>query len=184
MARTPTIQIPLGFQAPDFTLPDLVSHKNLSLQDVKGDKITVIFFSCNHCPYVLHIMEKLVEIADSYAEKGVNFVAINSNDIENYPDDAPDKMTLFAKEYGFNFPYLFDQSQQVAKDYQAACTPDFNVFDANMTCVYRGQFDASRPGNDALVTGQDLIQTLEDILAGKQISAQQIPSVGCNIKWK
>ena len=184
MARTPTIQIPLGFKAPDFTLPDLVSKQNLSLQDIQGEKATVIFFTCNHCPYVLHIIEKLVEVAHKYADKGVKFIAINSNDVENYPADAPEKMTEFAQEYNFSFPYLFDETQEVAKLYDAACTPDFNVFDADMKCVYRGQFDSSRPSNEAPVTGKDMIRTLDDVLAGKEISKEQIPSVGCNIKWK
>lgn len=184
MARTPTIQIPLGFKAPNFDLPDLVSFKNVSLKDVRGDKVTVIFFTCNHCPYVLHLIDKLVEIAHNYEDKGVNFVAINSNDVANYPDDSPEKMTIFAQKYKFNFPYLFDETQEVAKAYEAACTPDFNVFDAELNCVYRGQFDGSRPSNAVEVTGEDLIRTLEDILQGKEISDQQTPSVGCNIKWK
>lgn len=184
MAATPTTQIPLGFDAPDFKLPDMVSGKVLSLADLKSDKATVVVFICNHCPYVIHIIDELVKVGKEYTPKGVSFVMINANDVANYPDDAPDKMVEFAHDRDFPFPYLYDESQQVAKAYDAACTPDFSVFDGQMKCVYRGQFDDSRPKNDKPVTGADLRRTLDLILAGQAVPTAQMPSIGCNIKWK
>lgn len=184
MAETPTIQIPLGFKAPDFRLPDMVSGKELALDNLKSDKATVVVFICNHCPYVIHIIDELVEVGKMYTDKGVSFVMINSNDVKNYPDDSPEKMVAFAKERNFPFPYLFDETQEVAKAYDAACTPDFNVFDGELKCVYRGQFDDSRPKNDEPITGADLRRTLDLLLAGKDVPKQQRPSIGCNIKWK
>jgi len=184
MAETPTIQIPLGFNAPDFRLPDMISGKEKTLEQLKSEKATVVVFICNHCPYVLHIIDELVRVGKEYLPKGVSFVMINSNDVVKYPADSPEKMVEFAKTHDFPFPYLFDETQEVAKDYDAACTPDFNIFDANMKCVYRGQFDDSRPKNDKPVTGKDLRKTLDLILSGKEVPANQMPSVGCNIKWK
>lgn len=184
MARTLSNMIPLGTKAPDFTLPDTVSGNNLSLQDLKSDKATVIMFICNHCPFVKHVDEQLVAVANDYQAKGVNFVAISSNDVENYPQDAPDLMKVEAEKLGYPFPYLYDHDQSVAKAYDAACTPDFYIFDQGLKCVYRGQLDDSRPGNGQPVTGKDLRAALDEILENKAVSAPQIPSVGCGIKWK
>lgn len=184
MAATETLLIPLGFPAPDFCLPDTVSDKNLSLQEVKGEKATVVMFICNHCPYVKHINAELVKLALDYMPKGVGFVAISSNDVVNYPADAPDLMKENALTEGYPFPYLYDESQEVAKAYFAACTPDFSIFDKNLLCVYRGQLDSSRPKNDHPVTGEDIRAALEAILADLPVNEKQIPSIGCNIKWK
>ena len=141
-------------------------------------------FICNHCPYVKHVINGIVELANDYIPKGISFIAISSNDVENYPDDSPDKMKEEAARLGFKFPYLYDESQDVARAYQAACTPDFNIFDAELKCVYRGQLDDSRPGNKIPVSGKDIRKALDDLLSGKKISEDQVPSVGCNIKWK
>ena len=184
MAATETLQIPLGFPAPNFSLPDTVSDKILSLQDVKGEKATVVMFICNHCPYVKHINAQLVQLANDYMSKGIAFVAISSNDVENYPADAPDLMKENALTEGYPFPYLFDESQDVAKAYFAACTPDFSIFDKNLLCVYRGQLDSSRPKNDHPVTGKDIRAALDAILADLPVDEKQIPSIGCNIKLK
>lgn len=184
MAETPSTMIPLGTTAPDFRLLDTLSNKEVSLSNLKSDIATVIMFICNHCPYVKHIQEKLVEVAQSYQEKGIHFIAINSNDVDAYPDDSPDKMREIAKKYQYPFPYLFDKNQEVAKAYQAACTPDFFIFDKNLRCIYRGRFDASTPGNQHPVTGADLIDALENVLVGKHVNPDQKASVGCNIKWK
>lgn len=183
MARTETIAIDLGFLAPDFILPDVVSGKNLSLSEMRGEKATVIFFICNHCPYVQHIIGAIVALSNDFLEKGVKFIAINSNDIANYPEDAPDKMIDFAKKYHFSFPYLFDETQEIAKNYDAACTPDFNIFDENLLCVYRGNFDDATPKNNIPVTGDTMRKALEKIILGQKVENQK-PSVGCNIKWK
>lgn len=184
MARTPSNMLPLGTKAPEFKLPDAVSGKTLSLQQLKGEIATVVMFICNHCPYVKHIQHELAKLSSEYQQKGISFIAINSNDIVNYPDDSPEKMKIFAEEMGYQFPYLFDESQEVAKAYDAACTPDFYVFNKELACVYRGQLDGSRPSNDVPVTGKDLRAALDSILAGKSVSEDQIPSMGCNIKWK
>ncbi len=176
--------IPLGSEAPDFRLPDVVSGSELSLGDLRSDVATVLMFICNHCPYVKHLQDGLVEVADEYIPKGVSFVAINSNDVENYPDDSPEKMKEVAEEKGYKFPYLFDETQEVAKAYDAACTPDFFVYDRALKCVYRGQFDDSRPGNGKPVTGKDMRMALDSIVAGEAVDWEQIPSIGCNIKWK
>jgi len=184
MVMTASNMLDLGSKAPDFSLPDTVSGNTLSLQDMKSDKATVIMFICNHCPFVIHVQQALANLGTDYQSKGVSFIAISSNDVENYPADAPDKMTLFAKEQGFSFPYLYDESQDVAKAYQAACTPDFFVFDSELECVYRGQIDESRPGNDIPVTGNDMRAALDALLAGEAINPEQKPSMGCNIKWK
>jgi len=184
MARTPTKYIPLGFEAPDFNLPEPLTGKIVTLEDVKGEKGTLIMFICNHCPYVKHVIDELVNIGNDYKAKGIGIAAINANDIENYPDDHPDKMTELAKEKQFPFPYLYDESQDVAKAYDAACTPDFDLFDADGKCVYRGQLDGARPGNDVPVTGVDLRKALDQVLNGEKVPEDQMPSIGCNIKWK
>ena len=184
MAETPTTQIPLGFNAPEFTLFDAPSGKDISLKDIASDKGTVIMFICNHCPYVKHVIDGIVKLANDYIAKGIAFVAISSNDVKNYPADSPEKMKELAEELNFPFPYLYDESQGVARAYSAACTPDFNIFDGNLKCVYRGQMDDARPGNGKPVTGKDMREALDALLAGRPISEMQIPSVGCNIKWK
>ena len=184
MSLTPTIKIPLGFQAPDFTLHDPVNGGSKSLSELKSDKATVIMFICNHCPYVKHVNAGLVSIANDYIPKGVSFIAINSNDAVNYPEDSPEMMKIYAERLKYPFSYLFDETQEVAKAYDAACTPDFNIFDAEMKCVYRGQLDDSRPGNGKAVTGKDMREALDLILRGKNVPEEQIPSIGCNIKWK
>lgn len=184
MSLTPTKPVALGFEAPDFILPDPRSGKNISLDEVKGEKGTLVMFICNHCPYVKHIIDELVNIGNDYISEGIGIVAINSNDIEKYPDDHPDKMKILATELNFPFPYLFDESQKVAKAYDAACTPDFDLFDANGKCIYRGQLDGSRPGNNIPVTGEDLRKALNQVLKGEKVPKKQMPSIGCNIKWK
>lgn len=184
MAATPSTMMPLGTIAPDFTLPDTVSGRDLSLSELKGKKATLVMFICNHCPYVLHVNDELVRIAKEYQPKGVSFIAISSNDVVNYPQDGPDLMKEHARKVGYPFPYLYDESQEVAKAYNAACTPDLFLFDENLKCVYRGQLDNSRPKNDKPVTGRDLRMALEALLNGRNISEIQIPSIGCNIKWK
>src|ERR1043165_2407737 len=156
MALTPSNMIPLGTVAPAFTLPDTVSGKQLSLGDVKGEKATVLMFICNHCPYVKHVNATLVKLANDYISKGVGFAAISSNDVVSHPDDAPDKMKELAQKEGYPFPYLYDETQQVAKDYDAACTPDLYIFDKDLKLVYRGQLDDSRPGNNVAPTGKDM----------------------------
>lgn len=184
MALTPSNMLPLDTKAPSFTLYDTISEKNLSLEQLKSDKGTVILFICNHCPYVKHIQHKLVEVARTYIAKGIAVIAINSNDINNYPEDSPEKMQLIAKQLNYPFPYLFDETQSVAKAYKAACTPDIYVFDKNLKCAYRGQFDDSRPGNNIPVSGKDLSNALDNLLSNKPIDPNQIPSIGCNIKWR
>ncbi len=184
MARTETLQIPLGYKAPDFTLPDTVSDQQLSLQNLKGEVATVMMFICNHCPYVIHVNAQLVSIANDYMSKGISFIAISSNDIENYPQDAPDLMKINALENKYPFPYLYDETQEVAKAYHTACTPDFSIFDKDLLCVYRGQLDDSRPKIDSISDGKDLRAALDNILQNLPINEPQIPSMGCNIKWK
>jgi len=175
---------PLGFRAPDFKLLDVVSEKQLSLNKLLSKKATVIMFICNHCPFVKHVNAQLVSMANDYIPKGISFIAINSNDVENYPEDSPEKMKGHALRLGYPFPYLFDETQNVAKAYDAACTPDFYIFDGNGICVYRGQLDDSRPGNGKPVTGADMRSALDNILSGKEVGKDQKPSIGCNIKWK
>lgn len=184
MARTPSNMLPLGTKAPDFELPDTVSGKNISLSAVRGETATVIMFICNHCPFVKHVNTEIAAIAKAYTSRGIGFAAISSNDAENYPDDAPELMTRNAQEQGFTFPYLYDETQEVAKAYDAACTPDFYVFDRNLKLVYRGQLDDSRPGNGIPVTGKDLRAALDALSNGEKVSEHQKPSIGCNIKWK
>ncbi len=183
MARTPSTMLELGTPAPDFSLPSPISGDTVSLSDYRGKPLLVVF-ACNHCPYVLHILDAFADFAREYGSKGLNIVMINANDVANYPDDSPEKMVDLAREHGFDFPYLYDESQQVAQAYQAACTPDFFLFDADHRLYYRGQFDASRPRNDEPVTGADLRAAADALLAGQPAPAEQIPSLGCNIKWK
>ncbi|MBP6803323.1 MAG: thioredoxin family protein [Chloroflexi bacterium] len=184
MAAVPSNMLALGTEAPDFVLPDTVSGKTLSLTDLKSDVATVIMFICNHCPYVKHVNKELARLAHDYQVRGVAFVAISSNDVAAYPADSPEQMRLVAAEQGYPFPYLYDEDQSVARAYEAACTPDFYIFDAGMKLVYRGQLDDARPRNDVPVTGKDVRVALEAILAGEPVAAEQRPSIGCNIKWK
>lgn len=184
MARTPSNMIPLGTVAPSFTLSDTVSGDDLSLFDVRGDVATVLFFICNHCPFVLHVNEELVRLANDYSKKQVSFVAISSNDAVKYPEDAPHLMRKQALELQYPFPYLYDESQEVALAYDAACTPDIYVFDKNLKLIYRGQLDDSRPGNGLPVTGKDLRYALDCEIDGIENLTDQKPSIGCNIKWK
>ncbi len=184
MVATPSNMLALGTVAPEFKLPDTVSGQVKSLQELKSDKATVVMFICNHCPFVKHVNEQLVALANDYQPQSVAFVAISSNDVENYPEDHPDKMKEYALNLGYPFPYLYDESQEVAKAYKAACTPDFYIFDGDLKLVYRGQLDDSRPKSDIPVTGVDIRAALDDLLAGKPVSVEQRPSLGCNIKWK
>jgi thiol-disulfide isomerase/thioredoxin len=184
MARTESKSLPMGFKAPDFNLYNPISKSYQSLNELKSDKATVIMFICNHCPFVVHIAEHLAQTASEYQGKGISFIGINSNDVINYPADSPENMILNAQKNGYTFPYLFDETQEVAKAYDAACTPDIYVFDKNLELCYHGQYDGSRPGNNISVTGTDLISALNSILAGNTYINAQIPSIGCNIKWK
>ncbi len=184
MARTPSNMLALGTKAPDFELLDTVSDEILSLQQVKGKKGTVIMFICNHCPFVIHVNPMITKLAKAYEPMGIGFVAISSNDVAHYPQDAPELMKIKAKEEEYSFPYLYDETQETAEAYDAACTPDFYLFDANEILVYRGQLDSSRPGNGIPLSGTDLENAMDALLAGKQIDPDQKPSLGCNIKWK
>ncbi|MCI2229001.1 thioredoxin family protein [Polaribacter sp. MSW13] len=184
MARTESNEFKNGTIAPDFKLLNTVDATFLTLDSVKGDKGTVIMFICNHCPFVIHVNDELVKMANEYQQKGINFIAISSNDVENYPQDAPKLMQKIAKELKYPFPYLYDETQVVAKVYDAACTPDFYVFDASLKSVYHGQLDDSRPGNGKPVTGKDLRSSLDNLLENKPVLENQKPSMGCGIKWK
>ena len=183
MALTESNPFPLGTQAPEFSLLDTVSQKTLNLQQLKGEKATVVMFICNHCPFVIHVNSKLVELVQSYNSQHVSFIAISSNDVDKYPQDAPSLMTQVAKNENYPFPYLYDESQEIAKAYDAACTPDFYVFDANLKSTYHGQLDNSRPGNDTPLTGKDLKNAIDQTLNNITIENQK-PSVGCGINWK
>ncbi|QDU60618.1 Thiol-disulfide oxidoreductase ResA [Planctomycetes bacterium Pan216] len=184
MVLTPSTMLELGTSAPDFSLTDTVSGKTVSLADVATGKGLLVMFICNHCPYVKHLRDGLAAFAKEYGEKGLAIVGISSNDVEGYPDDSPEKMKEEAASAGYTFPYLYDETQSVAHAYRAACTPDFFLFDKDRKLVYRGQFDASRPGNDIPVTGKDMRAAADLVLAGEPIPAEQTPSIGCNIKWK
>lgn len=184
MAETLSTMNPLGFVAPDFKLPDTISGRPSSIDELKSEKATVIMFICNHCPFVKHVNKGIVSLANDYLPKGISFIAISSNDAGNYPEDSPEKMKAYAERLGYPFPYLYDESQEVARAYDAACTPDFYIFDRTMKCVYRGQLDDSRPGNNKAVTGADIRAALDAILSGKPVDPNQKPSIGCNIKWK
>jgi len=183
MALTESNMLPLGTEAPNFLLKDVVSGSHVSLDDLKSTKATVIMFICNHCPFVIHVNSELVRLGNKYKSEGVSFIAISSNDIESHPQDGPSYMKLVAQVLKYPFPYLFDKRQEVAKAYDAACTPDFYVFDGALKLTYRGRLDASRPGNNVALSGADLSNAIENTLAGNEI-AEQIPSAGCNIKWK
>ena len=183
MVQTPSTMLPLGIVAPPFSLPD-TEGRIVALSDFSDRKALLVIFMCNHCPFVVHIREGLVALAKEYQPKGVAVVGISANDADAYPDDAPDKLAEAARRYGFIFPYLYDETQEVAKAYRAACTPDFFLFDDNRKLVYRGQMDGSRPGNDIPVTGEDLRTALDAVLEGHSVATEQKPSIGCNIKWK
>jgi len=183
MALTPSTMLPLGTAAPEFKLPD-TNGKIVSLADFQAQAALLVVFMCNHCPYVVHVRAGLAQFARDYAAKSVGIVGINSNDAKNYPADSPAKMKDEVKTAGYIFPYLYDETQAVAKKYRAACTPDIFLFDRGRRLVYRGQFDASRPGNGIPVTGKDLRAALDAVLAGKSTSEFQVASIGCNIKWK
>ncbi|MEM9648251.1 MAG: thioredoxin family protein [Bacteroidota bacterium] len=183
MARTPSNMLALGTKAPDFKLTDTLSDRELTLQELAGEKGTVIMFICNHCPFVIHVNPEISKLGKEYQSKGIGFVAISSNDVVNYPQDAPHLMKQNAKDEGYSFPYLYDETQEVAKAYDAACTPDFYLFDGHLQLVYRGQLDDSRPGNGIPLTGNDLRSALDALLTGNEISRNQKPSIGCNIKW-
>ncbi len=184
MANTPSNMLPLGTIAPDFNLLDTTLEKKRTLAELKGDKGTVIMFICNHCPFVKHVNAQLSKTTIDYQPLGISFIGISSNDVEKYPKDAPHLMKLIAKEQNYTFPYLYDETQEVAKAYDAACTPDFYLFDKDLKLVYRGQFDNSRPGNGLAVTGADLKAAMDNLLNGTPIDPLQKPSIGCNIKWK
>lgn len=183
MALTPSTMLPLGTSAPAFSLPD-TGGKTVYIADFKNSPALLVMFICNHCPYVKHVRSGLAQLVKEYQPKGLAAVGISSNDVQSHPDDSPAKMAVEAKEAGYTFPYLYDESQAVARAYQAACTPDFFLFDREKRLVYRGQLDDSRPGNGIPVTGKDLRSALDAMLAGKPVPALQKPSIGCNIKWK
>jgi peroxiredoxin len=175
--------LPLGTQAPDFELPN-VDGRLVTLADAAGPQGTVVMFICNHCPFVKHVADAVARLGRDSMARGIGFVAISSNDVSTHPADSPEQMVREAEDRGYPFPYLYDETQDVAKAYHAACTPDFFLFDADRKLVYRGQLDASRPGNDIPVTGGDLRAAIDAVLAGRPVAAEQTPSIGCNIKWK
>jgi peroxiredoxin len=183
MVRTPSTMLPLGTRAPDFTLPN-VDGRLVSLASAAGPKGALVMFICNHCPFVKHVADQLAALGRDFMPQGIGIVAISANDVATHPADSPEQMVHEAEERGYPFPYLYDASQEVAKAYHAACTPDFFLFDGTRSLVYRGQLDASRPGNDVPVTGADLRAALEAVLAGRVPAGNQTPSIGCNIKWK
>ena len=184
MARTASTMLALGTTAPDFLLPDVVSGKTITRDQAAGQRGLLVMFLCAHCPFVRHVNSELGRVGRDFADRGIGIVAISSNDSDTYPDDAPAGLRRQAEEHGFQFPYLFDESQDVARAYQAACTPDFFLFDASKKLVYRGQLDGSRPGNEVPVDGRDLRAAMDQVLAGKTVPREQQPSIGCNIKWK
>jgi peroxiredoxin len=183
MVQTASVMLSLGTEAPDFRLPD-ANGKTVSLADFRSAPALLVIFMCNHCPYVKHVAAGVAQLAHDYQARGVAVVGINSNDAEEYPDDSPKKMAEEIRARGYTFPYLVDESQEVAKAYCAACTPDFFLFDKDRKLVYRGQMDSSRPGSNIPVTGEDLRAALDAVLAGTPVAAEQRPSLGCNIKWK
>ena len=184
MSKTASKMVPLGTTAPEFYLKDTTSSEWFSFADLKGEKGTLVLFICNHCPYVHHVIEEVLMIANDYRVQGIGIIAISSNDILNYPLDAPELMTEFAFENNFEFPYLYDETQEVAKAYGAACTPDFFLFDTQDKLVYRGQLDDSRPGNNLALSGNDLRGAIDGVLYNRTINPIQKPSIGCSIKWK
>jgi peroxiredoxin len=183
MAETASTLLELGTAAPDFSLPD-TDGRLVALSDFEGAPALLVVFMCNHCPYVRHVRQGLIDFAREYAQRGVAVVAISSNDAGRFPADAPERMAEEAARYGYPFPYLYDETQQVAKSYRAACTPDLYLFDGERRLVYRGQFDGSRPGNDVPVSGRDLRAAADAVLRGEPVGTDQKPSVGCSIKWK
>jgi peroxiredoxin len=184
MARTPSNMIPLGTIAPNFYLKDTNSNYEYSFEDLKGPKGTLVIFMCNHCPFVLHVIKEIVMIANDYRVQGIGVVAISSNDIEKYPEDSPEMMAEFALENRIDFPYLFDATQDAAKAYDAACTPDFYIFDSQKSLFYRGQLDDSRPGNGIPLSGSDLRSAIDALIYNRSLNETQKPSIGCSIKWK
>ena len=184
MALTPSTMLALGTPAPNFSLPDVVSGKTISLDTFKGKKALLVMFICQHCPYVQHVKDELAKLGKDYASKDVGIVAVSANDAEKYPDDSPSALKKMTQTLGFTFPFVYDETQATAKAYTAACTPDFFLFDANCKLVYRGQLDDSRPGNGKPVTGRDLRAAIDAVLAGKPVNPDQRASIGCNIKWK
>jgi len=185
MAVTASSMMPLGTQAPDFNLLDTITGESLSLAQLRGKKGTLVVFMCNHCPYVLHLQSELIALAEQYALYGINTLGISANDIGNYPADAPDKMQTLMAKWGNPFAaYLYDETQTVAKAYSAACTPDFYLFDEDLSCVYRGRLDGATPKNKVPVTGEDLRAAVDALLANQPIDSEQAASMGCNIKWK
>ena len=184
MALTPSNMLALGTEAPNFYLKDTNSNYNYRFEDIKGSKGTLIIFICNHCPYVIHVIEEIVRISNDYRVQGIGIAAISSNDIGKYPEDSPEKMTEFAISYKIDFPYLYDETQQIAKAYDAACTPDFYLFDTENKLIYRGQLDDSRPNNGIVSSGSDLRNAIDALLYNRILSIQQKPSMGCSIKWK
>ena len=184
MARTESYMLPLNTKAPHFSLTNGIDQNQLTLDQVKGSSGTLVIFMCNHCPYVLHLLDKIVEVSHQIKEWGINTVSISSNDVDNYPEDSPELMQKLTIEKSFGFPYLHDPTQEVALAYEAACTPDFYLFDQDLKLVYRGRFDDARPKNDNPVTGKDLMDACRKLSRGMAQDANQIPSLGCNIKWK
>lgn len=184
MAAVHSTMMPLGTGAVSFSLPDAVSKKTMGFSDCRGEKGTLVMFICNHCPFVIHIQPKLLELARRWQGDGIGVAAICSNDAVGYPDDSPEMMEKMAREKDFSFPYLHDETQEVAKAYQAACTPDFFLFDKDNRCVYRGRFDGATPGNEVPVTGQELDAAISALSRGEAVAREQLPSIGCNIKWK
>jgi peroxiredoxin len=184
MSYTESNMLPLGSEAPPFYLRDTISGEMVRLEDLNSNKGTVIMFICNHCPYVVHVNEEIVRIANEYMAEGISFIGISSNDVENYPEDGPEQMKEHAAKWKYPFPYLYDESQDVARAYDAACTPDFYVFDEHLRLVYRGRLDDSKPKNSIPLSGRDLRAALDALLEGKPVAEKQYPSGGCNIKWK
>ena len=184
MAFTESNMLPIGTAAPGFSLPDTVSGRVLTFDEVAGERATVVMFLCNHCPFVLHVNEELVKLANDYSTQKINFIAISANDVITHPGDAPDKMKATALQMKYPFPYLYDETQETAKAFNAACTPDFFIYNKNLELVYRGQLDNSRPGNGIAVTGKDIRHALDCLINNEPVSAEQKASIGCNIKWK
>ena len=184
MVKTASTMLALGTIAPEFQLPDVVSGETISLSTFSDSKALLVMFICQHCPFVIHVREELSKIGQDYRDRPLGIVAISANDVANYPNDSPEKLQQMAKEFNFNFPVCYDETQEVSKSYTAACTPDFFLFDANQKLVYRGQLDDSRPSNNVPVTGQDLRRAINLVLENKEIDLEQKPSIGCNIKWK
>ena len=184
MVKTASTMLALGTTAPEFQLPDVVSGKTISLDTFVDSKALLVMFICQHCPFVKHIKSELAKIGQDYSQQPLGIVAISANDVANYPDDSPEKLKQMAKEFNFNFPVCYDESQEVSKAYTAACTPDFFLFDRDNKLVYRGQLDDSRPSTDVPVTGKDLRSAIDAVLQNRKLDFEQKPSIGCNIKWK